>query len=63
VRVRAGEALTLPKGIDPIDGTELVMSSIFDLMPAEGKLARKPSPEELARTYPPGHSAKDGDDG
>jgi len=63
VRVRVGEALTLPKGIDPIDGTELVMSSIFDLMPAEGKVAREPSVEELARTYPPGHSAEDGDDG
>ena len=55
VRVRAGEALLLPDSVGLADGTELVMSSIFDLHPAEGKVARDPTPEELARTFPPGH--------
>jgi len=55
VRVRVGEALWLPEGISPADGVELVMSSIFDLHPPEGKVAHEPTPEELARTFPPGH--------
>jgi putative phosphoserine phosphatase/1-acylglycerol-3-phosphate O-acyltransferase len=61
IRVRVGEPLPLPDGIDEIDGTELVMSSIFDLMPAEAKTRREPSAADLARTYPPGHSAADED--
>ena len=52
--MRVGEALWLPDGISLADGTELVMSSIFDLHPAEGKVAHDPTPEELARTFPPG---------
>ena len=59
VRVRVGEALPLPEGIDPVDGTELVMSSIYDLMPAEGKAPYEPSEAELARTYPPGVNPED----
>ncbi|MCY4493686.1 MAG: HAD-IB family hydrolase [Acidimicrobiaceae bacterium] len=55
VRVRAGEALLLPDGISSADGVELVMSSIFDLHPVECKVAHEPTPEELARTFPPGH--------
>ncbi|MEM7142015.1 MAG: HAD-IB family hydrolase, partial [Actinomycetota bacterium] len=62
IRVRVGEPLPLPDGIDELDGTELVMSSIFDLMPAEGKVDRTPSDAELARSYPPG-GAPEGDDG
>ncbi len=54
VRVRVGEALWLPDGIGLADGTELVMSSIFDLHPPEGKVAHEPTPKELARTFPPG---------
>lgn len=63
VRVRVGEALRLPDGIGLADGTELVMSSIFDLHPAEGKVAHDPTPEELARTFPPGRGegGKSGD--
>ncbi len=56
VRVRAGEALWLPDGISPAEGVELVMSSIFDLHPPEGKVAHEPTSEELARTFPPGHA-------
>ena len=58
VRVRAGEALWLPDGIRPADGAELVMSSIFDLHPREGKVAHEPTSEELARTFPPGHAKR-----
>ncbi len=58
VRVRAGEALWLPDGIRPVDGAELVMSSIFDLHPREGKVAHEPTSEELARTFPPGHAKR-----
>lgn len=54
VRIRVGEPLPLPAGIDEVDGTELVMSSIFDLMPLEGKQTREPSAAELARSQPPG---------
>ncbi len=63
VRVRVGEALRLPDSVGLADGTELVMSSIFDLHPAEGKVARDPTPEELARTFPPGRGegGKSGD--
>lgn len=55
VRVRVGEALRLPDSVGLADGIELVMSSIFDLHPAEGKVVHDPTPEELARTFPPGH--------
>lgn len=61
VRIRVGEALHLPAGIDPDDGTELVMSSVYDLLPDEAKQARDPTPAELARTYPPGAQPDDED--
>jgi len=56
VRARVGEALRLPDGISSEDGMELVMSSIFDLHPPQGKVAHDPTPEELARTFPPNSS-------
>ena len=31
------------------------MAAIADLLPAEAHLAHDPTPEELARTYPPGY--------
>ena len=61
VRVRVGEPLPLPAGISEVDGTELVMSSIYDLMPAEGKRLHEPTDAELARTYPPGVDPEDDD--
>ncbi len=41
---------------DPDAGTAEIMDAIMALLPAEAHVARDPSPEELARTYPPGYS-------
>lgn len=55
IRVRVGEPLPLPDGISAEDGTELVMSSILDLLPPEGRVGQEPTEAQLAATYPPGH--------
>jgi putative phosphoserine phosphatase/1-acylglycerol-3-phosphate O-acyltransferase len=54
IRVRVGP----PAPLDYTDvraDTEAIMDAIVDLLPAEAKRKRKPTAEELARTYPAGH--------
>jgi len=53
VRVRVGPPLRGLSGDDPRADTERIMEAIVDLLPPEARLARLPSPEELARTLPP----------
>ncbi|HVC14446.1 MAG TPA: HAD-IB family hydrolase [Acidimicrobiales bacterium] len=53
VRVRVGRPIVL--GLDDAKAdTAVVMSAISALLPPEGRMRRRPSAEELARTYPPG---------
>jgi putative phosphoserine phosphatase/1-acylglycerol-3-phosphate O-acyltransferase len=35
--------------------TKAIMAALVDLLPDEAKIRREPTPEELARTYPPGY--------
>ncbi len=53
VRVRDGRPVRLELD-DPRHDTELLMSAISDLLPASVHLGRRPTPDELDRTYPPG---------
>ena len=56
VRVRVGPAVAL--GLtDAVADTEAIMEAIGSLLPAEARRRHEPTPEELARTFPPGHSA------
>jgi putative phosphoserine phosphatase/1-acylglycerol-3-phosphate O-acyltransferase len=57
VRVRVGPVVDLAYN-DADEDTERIMAAIAALLPNEARLRRAPTPEELARTYPPGH--KDG---
>jgi putative phosphoserine phosphatase/1-acylglycerol-3-phosphate O-acyltransferase len=53
VRVRVGRPV--PLGLtDAVADTEVLMSAISDLLPGEAHEPHQPSPEELARTFPPG---------
>jgi putative phosphoserine phosphatase / 1-acylglycerol-3-phosphate O-acyltransferase len=53
VRVRVGRPVTL--GLDDAKAdTAVLMAAISKLLPPEGRTRRKPSAEELARTYPHG---------
>jgi putative phosphoserine phosphatase / 1-acylglycerol-3-phosphate O-acyltransferase len=54
VRVRVGTPITLGPE-DPKAATAVLMAAITALLPPEARTRRRPSPEELARTYPPGH--------
>lgn len=40
---------------DPDAATTTIMKKIVALLPAEARKARTPTPEELAKTYPPGY--------
>jgi putative phosphoserine phosphatase/1-acylglycerol-3-phosphate O-acyltransferase len=44
----------------PRADTRRMMDAIAALLPPEARLRRRPTPEELALTYPPGHRP-DGD--
>jgi len=59
VRVRIGEPLDIvdEAAADPVKATERIMAAIVDQLPAEARLARRPTQAELARSMPPGHSA------
>jgi putative phosphoserine phosphatase / 1-acylglycerol-3-phosphate O-acyltransferase len=54
VRVRVGRPLTL-SGPDAVAETERLMDAISARLPKAARKHRKPTPEQLARTYPPGH--------
>lgn len=56
VRIRIGEPVAgLGLGPDDTDAdTRRIMAAIVDLLPAEARVRRIPSAEELARTYPSG---------
>ena len=54
ITVRAGPPVPLTYG-DPEVDTKAIMMAIVDLLPEEAKVRREPTPEELARTYPPGY--------
>ena len=57
VQVRVGAPLSL--GLtDAVADTALVMRAISALLPAEARRPHEPTAEELARTFPPGHSAE-----
>ena len=54
VRVRVGPPVDGLTGSDFASDTERIMEAITELLPAEAKLPRIPTEEELARTFPPG---------
>lgn len=54
VRVRVGPPVPLKYRNFETD-TKRIMSALIDLLPAEAKVEREPTPDELARTFPPGY--------
>jgi hypothetical protein len=61
VRVRVGRPFTLA-GEDLDADTEEIMSAITALLPAEARVAREPTPEELAAALPPGYTGDPNDE-
>lgn len=59
VQVRVGRPVRGLTGEDFEADTERIMAAIVELLPAEARLQRVPTPEELARTLPPGHDRRD----
>lgn len=54
VRIRVGPPVELKyRSLDA--DTKRIMGAIVDLLPPEARRRRTPTPEELARTYPPGY--------
>jgi putative phosphoserine phosphatase/1-acylglycerol-3-phosphate O-acyltransferase len=54
VRIRVGPAVELKyRSLDA--DTKRIMKAIRDQLPAEARLRRKPTEEELLLTYPPGY--------
>jgi putative phosphoserine phosphatase/1-acylglycerol-3-phosphate O-acyltransferase len=60
VRVRVGPPVAGLTGTDFDADTERIMDAITDLLPPEAKLRRIPTPDELARTLPPGQKGPPG---
>ena len=44
------------EGSNPEVDTKTIMAAIADLLPPESRYARSPTPDELAATFPPGHT-------
>jgi putative phosphoserine phosphatase/1-acylglycerol-3-phosphate O-acyltransferase len=61
VRVRVGHPVEL-KYRSPNADTKRMMAAIVDLLPAEARVRREPTPEELALTYPRGKVPDDAHD-
>lgn len=59
VTVRAGAPVSLDLS-DAAEDTATLMAAIATLLPDEARHPHQPTPEELARTYPPGHHAHSG---
>lgn len=55
VRARVGPPVTGLRGRSPAADTKRIMAAIAELLPPEARERRQPTPEELARTHPPGH--------
>ena len=55
IRLRVGKPV--PLGLaDAVADTETIMTAISRLLPDAARRAHEPTPEELARTFPPGHA-------
>ncbi len=54
VRVRVGRPVTGLTGTDFEADTRRIMDSIVEQLPPQARIRRKPTPEELARSLPPG---------
>ena len=54
-----GEVAVDLKGRSPQADTRRIMAAIADLLPPEARRQREPTPEQLARTFPPGHRGDD----
>ena len=54
ITIRVGDPVDL-KYRSPDPDTKRIMAAISDLLPEEARERREPTPEELARTYPPGY--------
>ena len=52
VRTRVGDPVPLGPADDLDGNTEKIMSAIVDLLPPEARVARQPTREDLARTFP-----------
>jgi putative phosphoserine phosphatase/1-acylglycerol-3-phosphate O-acyltransferase len=61
VQLSVGDPLIVD-GVDLDADTERIMAAIVDQLPPEARLARIPSDEELARTYPSGRVPDELDD-
>ncbi len=60
VRIRVGPPVKLKyRSVDA--DTRRIMAAITDLLPAEAREHREPSPEELARSLPPGGAEREGE--
>jgi hypothetical protein len=62
VRVRVGWPIDLT-GQDAVSDTERLMEEISSRLPKSAGRQKKPTAEELARTYPPGHRSQKPADG
>jgi putative phosphoserine phosphatase/1-acylglycerol-3-phosphate O-acyltransferase len=60
VRIRVGPPVSGLTGVDFEADTERIMEAIMALLPAEARLHRIPTAEELAKTVPPGAKAPAG---
>lgn len=61
VRIRVGPAVEGLKGKSSDADTKRIMKAIVELLPAEAKVHRIPTADELARTYPSGKVPTDAD--
>jgi putative phosphoserine phosphatase/1-acylglycerol-3-phosphate O-acyltransferase len=57
IRIRVGDAVEGLTGESADADTVAIMAAIVDLLPPEARVARTPTPQELARTYPGGRIA------
>lgn len=56
VRIRVGPPVELGYRSPDAD-TKAIMAALVDLLPAEARVHREPTPEELAKSMPSGHSS------
>jgi putative phosphoserine phosphatase/1-acylglycerol-3-phosphate O-acyltransferase len=54
IRVRVGDPVPLRYRSTESD-TKRIMTALMDLLPPEARVAKHPTAEELAATYPPGY--------